>query len=153
MMPIHHEPPGRHRCVLPLSVGINAEDAKVAIEDAWTAPFPLVQGSEPRAHEWGYNVVGGVILGHVRFLVAEAVADVREHVVHLLTKRREDHDYDDGDQDQDERVLHHALPTLGALKQLVQLVPERARGSEDSCVAPEAPRIGLINLSQIGIAS
>jgi hypothetical protein len=109
--------------VLPVSIGINAEDAKIAIEDGWTAPFPLVQGSEPRAHERGNDVVRGVILGHVRFLVAEAVADVREHVVHLFTKRREDHNYDDGDQDQDERVLHHALPTLGALKQLLQLVP------------------------------
>lgn len=34
----------------------------------------------------------------------------------------EDHNHDNRDQDQDERVLQRPLPTLGALKQLLQFV-------------------------------
>src|SRR6202023_3102797 len=49
---------------------------------------------------------------HERSLLRQAVADVGEHVVHLLSDYLQDDDDDDGDQDQDERILNHALTFL-----------------------------------------
>jgi hypothetical protein len=47
-----------------------------------------------------------------RFLAAEAVADVREHVVHLTADGCQDDDHDERNKNEDERVLDHPLPFL-----------------------------------------
>lgn len=58
----------------------------------------------------------------VRWLVAEAVADVREDVVHLMTDGRQNNDDHDRDEDEDECVLNHALAALRTVPKAFELI-------------------------------